>query len=78
MSEKFNPENVVHGVSEYIENLFDNIPDEFKADLASIIAFEAINWGSRNLVEAIGILEVTKMEYVQTFSEVTSQETSNN
>lgn len=71
---KIDFETIAEGVSDYIEDLFHNIPEEYKADIASLMAFEAANWGCDTTFEGIGALEMAKFNYITSCIQVTEEE----
>lgn len=66
----FNGDAVIEGISDYIKDLFDKIPDENKVDIAIHISVEAAINGAANIVEGVGILEVAKIDYYNTAMQI--------
>ena len=61
------------GISSFINSL-DEIPGySVKAMAAESICFEAVNYGSINAYEAVGILECAKRRYLEIFEEVSAE-----
>jgi len=61
-------------ISDYIRDIMTLTPEEEKSDMAEFIATEAAIWGSFNLYEGVGILEVAKSEYMRVGMEILAQE----
>ena len=58
--------------TEELTKLLNDFDD--KADAAAIICFDAINWGSYNYFEALGILEHAADMYKQSYKEAEEKE----
>ena len=67
--EEFLPE-----ISSFIDGLFEGSSFAFKAIAAERICFEAINYGSTNVYEAVGILDCVKRKYFEIAEEVFDEE----
>jgi hypothetical protein len=58
----------------FINEVFKDVPDEEKSNLAHFICFQATVQGSFNTFEGIGVLEATKLEYIEACDAVMSEE----
>ena len=62
------------GLLELIGNYIQTLPNEEKSGMTYRIIYEAIIWGSRNDFEAMGILEIVKLDYIETAKEMWAEE----
>ena len=63
-------EKKVVDIAEFIQKL----PDERKHEAAWRFAYEAINWGSWNYFDAVGMLEDIKLDYRETSRQIEQEE----
>ena len=67
----------IEAFNQTLIDFIQRIPEEarhMKSRAAEIIASEAINWGSYNHYEAIGIMEECKLRYRENVSEMILEE----
>ena len=53
----------IEAVLDHVKELLLDLPEDDRSGVAMDICFEAINWGSHNHFEALGILSETAMRY---------------
>lgn len=74
MNKEINLDQIKEGVCDYIQDLFNKIPDEDKSDIAYFVAIHAAIYGSYNTFEGVGILELVKRDYINTSEQVLKEE----
>ena len=60
--------------ADVVKEWFEGVPDEWKADAAGFVAFQAVTFGARDTYQGVGIFEVTKKEYLDICEQVDRQE----
>jgi hypothetical protein len=58
-------EDVLNGTTDYIEQLFKTVPDEYKVDIAINLVYQSALFGSYNHAEALGIMDWARHRYIQ-------------
>jgi hypothetical protein len=70
----FDPEKFRDDISEEIEKMLKNVPDEWKADMAAFISMQAVIFGADNTYEGMGIFEANKIEYLDICNEIMEED----
>lgn len=71
---KFDIDKFQEKVIEHVTKLLDEVPEEWKAEMAGFISIQAVIYGADNIYEGIGIFELTKQEYIEICNEVLSED----
>jgi hypothetical protein len=70
----FNIDRCRNNVTNYLKELLENTPEEYRLDMVAFISMEVVILGANSLFEGIGIFEVNKQDYINICDEVLSEE----
>jgi hypothetical protein len=70
----FNIDKCRNNVTNYLKELLENTPEEYRLDMVAFISMEVVILGANSLFEGIGIFEVNKQDYINICDEVLSEE----